>query len=63
MADQEAGEGENEESGGGKGNLIVLIGAVVVAIAAGVGGTLFFLGGDEAESTEVALTAKWSIVS
>ena len=38
---------EQTEAGGGKKNLILFAGVLLVAIGASVGGTLFFLGGEQ----------------
>ena len=48
MAEKEdAAETEEEASGGGNKNIIIFAVALVVAIGASVGGTLFFLGGED----------------
>ena len=49
MAEEEV----EESSGGGKKNVIMFAVALVVAIGASVGGTIFFLGGEE-EAPQVA---------
>ena len=57
MADEEQ---EVEEGGGGKKNIILFAVALVVAIGASVGGTLFFLGGDDEpqEALPVPISSK-----
>lgn len=54
MAEQETEQ--VEQQGGGKKNLILFSVALVVAIGASVGGTMFFLGGKE-EPAATAVTA------
>lgn len=52
MAEEESTEAQEE--GGGKKNIIIFAVVLLVAVGASVGGTMFFLGGDE--SAEVADT-------
>ena len=54
MAEQEIEE--QAESGGGKKNLILFAAVLLVAIGASVGGTLFFLGGEQQAEIPATVT-------
>jgi len=54
---------EQEQPKGGNKNVIIFAGVVVIAIAASVGGTLFFIGGSEPETPVAEDTAPATVTA